>query len=105
MRNPWFVVIVRTVAFLFLMLAATVLICLVNPVLTMEQIMTYMKSIAIACQSNSLMSSMVWQTMMGQFGGHNGNALLSAVTIVSFGMIPFITIWGLWLRRHIEDAR
>ncbi|QDP41357.1 hypothetical protein [Radiobacillus deserti] len=105
MQNPWFILIVRTVSFLILLLAGAVVISLINPVLTMNQLQEYMKGIAIACQSNSLMSSMVWQTMMGHFGRGNDDDFLSLIIIFAFAIIPIIQIWGLKLRKHLVEGQ
>ncbi|WP_139822778.1 hypothetical protein [Tuberibacillus sp. Marseille-P3662] len=102
--NAWFVLISRSLGFLFLMLAAAILISLVNPVLTPTQIKAYEQGIRTACQSSSLIASMVWQTMDGQLGGYFGYNLMQAVTFVSFGAIPFIIIGGVRLRKRLEEA-
>lgn len=96
--NPWFVLLIRTLAFLFLSLAAAVVISIVNPVLSMDRMMAYMQGMAAACMSSSLMSSMVWQTMQMSEGQHVWASLMLAIGLVSFGMVPLLWLWGLWLR-------
>lgn len=100
----WFVLVSRSLGFLFLMLAAAIIISLLNPILTPAQMMAYMQGMATACQSSSLMASMVWQTMHAHVGGGFDDALFLAVTLISFGAIPFIIIWGLWLRVRLGEA-
>ncbi|WP_166243007.1 hypothetical protein [Paenibacillus turpanensis] len=103
--NHWFVLFVRSLSFLFAFLAASVLLSLVNPVLPPEQAMQYMTSMMQACQSGTLMSSMMRQ-LMGMSGPAGGwSTLFWSVTLVSFGLLPLSLIVGCCLRKRLGAAK
>ncbi|WP_186576975.1 hypothetical protein [Aquibacillus kalidii] len=100
MQNPWLILVVRSLSLLYFLLAISIVIALINPVITMDQIMSFMKGMALACKSSSLMSSMVWQAKIGEFPGD----FWDLVVLFSFmAILPIILIWGVWLRTKLED--